>query len=124
MKRLITKREEEAYRCRHHDFEGLTLSETARKMGISEKVVSNLLSSMKKKVPQLFPILSKRQVEVFESWLKGNAIEEIALDTGLAEQTIKNVLQTVKNKMGAKFPPHNTILSYHPSMDPYIKERF
>jgi len=122
MKRMITKREEEAYRCRHHDFDGLTMAETAERMGINEQSVSNLLNSMKKKAPQLFPILSKQQVNVFELWLKGDTIETIALELKLADQTVKNVLQTVKEKMGTRFPPHNTILSYNESMN--VKERF
>lgn len=124
MKRAITEREQEAYQLRHHDFCGLTVKETAEKMGVTRFQVAHLLHSMKKKAPQLFPILTKQQVRTFELWLRGDTIEDIAIEMGVMDKTVENVMLTVKEKMGTRFPPHNTILSYTDSMEGNVKEKF
>ena len=124
MKRVITKREQEAYQCRHHDHGYMTVEETAKKMGVTERQVERLLHNMGKKAPQLFPILTKRQVQIYELWLRGDTIEDIAIEVDIMEQTVQDIVQTVREKLGVQFIPHGRILSYTDSMEGNIKEKF
>ena len=64
MKRNITQKEEEAIRLVHHEFKGLTVYQAARVMQVSPAHIGKLLQSAKKKAPQLFPILTPRQLAV------------------------------------------------------------
>ena len=54
IKRLITKRQEEAIRLCHPDFGGLSTKAAAKEMGIKQRAVQQLLQSAKKVAPQLF----------------------------------------------------------------------
>jgi len=101
MKRLITEKQEAVYRCRHHDFEGLTEEETAKKLEISIRMVQKHLTNLKKNTPQLFPILSKENAEAWGRWyVGGQTCAEIAEIMGTTEKAILERLQHVKKKMG------------------------
>jgi len=101
MKRLITEKQEEVYRCRHHDFEGLTEKETALKLKIAVQTVREHLTNLKKNTPQLFPILSKENAEAWGRWyVGGQTCAEIAEIMGTTEDVILKRLQRVKEKMG------------------------
>jgi hypothetical protein len=54
MRRVITKREEQAYRLCHPDFGHCPLPKVAAIMGVSEREIQRLLASVKRKAPQLF----------------------------------------------------------------------
>jgi len=56
MKRLITEKEERAYRLFHPDFEGLNTQKIAKRMGVSCRRVQQLLASVEEKAPQLFSV--------------------------------------------------------------------
>lgn len=65
MKRLITERQEQIYRLRHHDFGGMTAKQVANMLSVTVQYVNRDMKKMKKIVPQLFPILTKRQMDVY-----------------------------------------------------------
>lgn len=65
MKRLITERQEQIFRLRHHDFGGMSTKQVATMLGVSLKCINSHMRQMKKIAPQLFPILTQRQMDVY-----------------------------------------------------------
>lgn len=122
---MITEQEEKAYRCRHHDFDAMTVKETADKMGISEMAVYRLIWSLKKKAPQLFPILTKRQAEIYDLWLsEGGDTTTVASRLSLSNKTVEEIIAVVKKKLGVKFPDHRNMMQYTPKLDDQIVMKF
>ena len=100
-KRKITKEQEDAFRLRHHDFEGLTEEEAADELGISPRAVRGRLTRMQKVAPQLFPILSRENAEIWEWWYRGGlTCWEIAKQTGMKLGAVMKRLERIKKKMG------------------------
>ena len=125
MKRLITQRQEQIYRLRHHDFAGLTTKQVAAILGIHPKNVSCQMRAMQKIAPQLFPILTRRQLEVYKLYvernLSGNAVGELL---GIARSTVQSKLDEIKRK-GLHIPRREkSSVHYEPWMDSYMKRKF
>lgn len=127
MKQTITKDEEKCYRLRHHDFEGLTVLETAKEMNIPVVKVRRLLKSLKAKAPQLFPILTCQQHLIY--WLyteKGLSQQKIAAYLNTTQSNICAILKRIKEK-GAVFPELIGIgdtVTYEKEMDNHIIHKF
>ena len=66
--RVISKKMEEIYRLRHHDFKGLSGEETARRTGMTQDTIRRLMWRMCKMAPQLFPILTPAQARAWHLW--------------------------------------------------------
>lgn len=66
--RIITEQEECAIRLCHHEHDGYPVDDAARVMGITPAKVKALLRSVKRKAPQLFPILTPRQRVILDSY--------------------------------------------------------
>lgn len=99
MKRLISERKEQIYRMRHHEFRGLTCKETAKELGVTMHSVTRHMREMEKKAPQLFPILTRRQADVYHMFvnvgLKQTAIAEIL---GVTKSCIGVLIHRMRNK--------------------------
>ena len=101
-KRLITKHQEKVYRCMHHDFEGLSIEETAKKLGVAVTTVYKVITRLKKIAPQLFPILSKTNAIIWKYWFEcGLNYKQIAIVVNLTEGAVSKRLQIIKRKMEA-----------------------
>lgn len=100
-KRLITKKQEKAYRLCHHDFEGLSAEEAAERLGISVRAINRTLERLEKIAPQLFPILSVRQAEMWARFYHGGqTCEVIAEELEETVEAVIEVLQRVKKRIG------------------------
>lgn len=127
MQRKITEQEERCYRLRHHNFEGLTTKETAKKMKITPKTVRTLLKSLKAKAPQLFPILTFRQWLIY--WLyakKGLPMYKIAECLNTTQSNIWGLLDKAKKKGMPFLEPcgFGPTAVYEKNMDNHIIHRF
>lgn len=127
MKRKISEQEEICYRLRHHNFEGLTTKETAKKMKISSTKVRLLLKSLRAKAPQLFPILTHRQWLVY--WLysiTGLSQYEIAAYLKTTQSTIWGLLNRAKKKGMPFIKPVGlgNMVAYEKGMDDKIVCKF
>ena len=128
-KRKITKEQEDAYRCRHHDHEGLTEEEAADELGISPRAVRGRLTRMQKIAPQLFPILSRKNALVWALWhAAGLTCAEIAERIKCTESAVTQRLQRIKKKMGYTeriiANPHRAISLDTMDIDTVIVRRF
>lgn len=126
MKQQITELEEKAYRLCHHEFEGLTIRETAIRMELREYIVRQLLKTLKQKAPQLFPILTKRQFLIYKLRLEnGMSQQEIATVLGTSQSSIQAIIERMK-KMGVTGLDINGVktVRYDNSMDAHIKKKF
>ena len=124
-KRVITERQEEAVRLCHHDFEGLTMTEAAKKMGISQPAITHLLAKVKKIAPQLFPMMTKYQAQCYhfftcDGWPPASIAEY--LDRPI--WSVYEALQACKNK-GLPLPQaHGDIMNYTEGMDGEVIRKF
>lgn len=127
MKRLITKRQEQALRLCHQDFNGLPPKEAAKRMGISQSALSGLLARLKKnpRFQAYFPILTKTEAERYHLYaVEGWSVSEIAEYFGLTPNSIYKALKRARDKGACFTEPKGRILSYDPSMDNNIKHKF
>lgn len=131
-KQSITKKQKRALQLCHHDFEGLTQKEAAKKMKISQQAISKLLILVKKALPQYFPILTKQEERIYHYYMvEGWSVETIAKYTKLSCDTIYNTLQRGKSKKKSFTGAVGRILSYDEfkeekggSIDIFIKQKF
>ena len=125
--RQITKQEEQAYRLCHHEFEGKTIKEAAVLMSIHVSKVRRLLKSMKRKSPQLFPILTKRQYMILKLYLgNGDSQQIIARKLKTTQSNIAATIQRMKEKgiEGLDISGVGNTVSYTPDMDKHVKQKF
>lgn len=87
--RLITHRQEQIYRLRHHDFAGLTTKQVAVMLGITTHSVARYMWEMQKVTPQLFPILTRRQADIYHMFT----------ELGLEQKIIAGILNISKNNV-------------------------
>ena len=124
-KRLITEKQEEAFRLCHHDHEGLTEAEAAERMGITQQAISKLLAKVKEVAPQLFPIMTKQQAKCYHHLtVDGWSPQEIADHLGVSVNAVYLTFRSYKGK-GLAFPgPRGNVLQYEEWMDNIVKEKF
>ena len=72
MKRHLTTNEEQAIRFCHHEFDGLSVEDAAKKMSIKVRAMQRLLCNAKKKAPQMFPILTPRRRAIIALYDRGD----------------------------------------------------
>ena len=124
-KRLITSRQEQILCLVHHDFGGLTQAEAAKKLGISQQVVSDILKRIEKILPQMFPILTKIEAERYHLYVvEGWSVNEIAEHFDLPSRSIYYALRRAQDKGMYFTEAKGRILSYDESMDGHIKQKF
>ena len=125
MKRLITEKQEQALRFCHQDFDGLDQAEAAKRMGISQQAISKLLAAVEKIMPQFFPILTKLEAKVYHWYaVEGWPVSEIAECTGQSEDATYKTLQRARDKGMYFTEAKGRVLSYDPSMDVDVKQKF
>ena len=117
-KRLITKKQEQALRLCHQDFEGLDQVEAAKRMGISQRAICYLLTAVEKVLPQYFPIITKLEAQIYHYYMvEGWEVDEIAEYTESSPDTIYKTLQRAKTKGMFFTSAKGRILSYDASTD-------
>jgi len=123
-KRLITKRQEEALRLCHQDFEGLEQAEAAERMNISQQAICKLLARVKKIMPDYFPILTKLEAQVYHYYMiEGWEVNDIAEYIEKSPDAIYKALQGARAK-GKFFRGKGKMLQYKPWMDAQVKHKF
>ena len=127
MQQQITRQEETAYRFRHHDFEGLTTIETAEKMGVSKRRVNKILEGLKRKCPQLFPILTPHQNLVYRMYVEqGISQPKIAKLLGVKQQAVCETINRMRDNGMVIVEPEamSEVVPYNSEMDSYITRKF
>lgn len=124
-KRLITKRQERALRLCHQGFLGLSQTEAAKRMNITQSALSDLLAKVKKVLPDYFPILTKTEAERYHLYcVEGHSVDDIAERFRVTPDSVYKALQRAKDKGMCFTEPKGRVLSYSPDMDANIKHRF
>ena len=93
-------------------------------MGVSQRRIQQLLQNIEQKCPQLFPVLTKRQVEI-QSLINdgGLTFEQIAQLLDISIHTVKSIVLTLKIK-GVYLEKRRPTVSYQKWMDDKILEKF
>ena len=122
MKRTITKREEQAYRLAHSDFEGLSIDKTAKQMGITRKAVLRLLKNIERKAPQLSPVLTPRQRAILHLLEKDLTPMDIAEAMNLSNGYVYRIIGLLHRYKFIATPVKT--IQYSPGMDNRIIHKF
>lgn len=123
--RLITERQEQIFRLRHHDFGGLTTKQVAAMLGVHPKNVSRHMWAMQKIAPQLFPILTRRQADVYHMFVNVG-LEQAVIGSmlGISKSNVAKAIHRIKNK-GMFVPRRRRHVLYMPrAHDHQIKQKF
>lgn len=125
MTRHITQRQEQIYRMRHHDFAGLTTKQVAAMLGITTHSVARHMWEMQKIAPQLFPILTKRQAEIYHMFVNvGLEQKVIGRILGISKNNVATAIYRIKNK-GMYVPRRRRHVLYMPrAHDHLIRMKF
>ncbi|MCP5019624.1 MAG: hypothetical protein GY938_30725 [Ketobacter sp.] len=140
MKRNLTKKEEQVLRLHHHDFGGLSIDDTATEMGVGRDTVVEHLRCIKKKTPQLFPILAPIHRAILEAYDQGAfelrnhpqkdepmyewqrpSRKAVAEGLGISGSLLDEAIRFL-HKHG--FLWNRRMAQFDPSMDSQVKERF
>ncbi|KKM63220.1 hypothetical protein LCGC14_1513680 [marine sediment metagenome] len=98
--RKISEKMEQVYRCRHHDFGGMTVKETARKLGMKPATIRSLLWRMFKVAPQLFPILTSGQARAWHMFYhEGMSHNLIASAMDITKNASEKLIKKAKKKL-------------------------
>lgn len=123
-KRIITEFEEQVIRLTHHNFVGLTQIEAAICLDVSQKKISETLSAVEVKCPQLFPILTKQQAYIRDCITDdGLSHKQIAVLLEISKDTVDSIVSTMKAK-GICFNRPRKMLRYENWMDKHTKRKF
>lgn len=125
MTRRITHRQEQIYRMRHHDFGGMTTKQVAAKLGVHPKNVSRHMWAMQKITPQLFPILTRQQADIYHMFTHvGLEQKVIARILGIGSNHVATQIYRLRNK-GMYVPCRLHQVLYMPrAHDHQIRQKF
>jgi len=124
MKKNLSDKQEQAYRLVSGDFDGLPVVEAAKRMGITPQAVNRLLNRAEAACPQLFPLLTKQEVDVKALLAIGWTKLEIADQLRVCLSRVRQIIVAVNDKQGTtRLPPIKTV-RYEPWMDDKIRKKF
>jgi DNA-binding NarL/FixJ family response regulator len=126
MKRNLTEQEEAISRLVHHEFGGLSRKEAAARLGITRQALTYHLKQIKQKAPQLFPILTQEQWEIYKLFQDGLDRSDVA-DRLCCTLKHLDAIQAQLLKKGFDCRIHRNgrkTVAYNPSMDGSVKRKF
>ena len=124
MQKKLSDRQVRAYRLVSGDFDGLPVVEAAAVMSISPQAVNRLLDRARTACPELFPLLTKQEVDVKALLAIGWTNSEIADQLQVSLSRISQIIGAINEKQGTTRLPPVKIVRYQTFMDSQIKERF
>jgi len=110
---------------RHHDFGGMTTKQVAAILGVHPKNVSCQMWAMRKIAPQLFPILTRRQADIYHMFVNvGMEQKAIAGILGISSNCVATQIHRLRNK-GMYVPCRLHQVPYMPrAHDHQIRQKF
>jgi len=124
MKRKLTHKQERAYRLVSGEFTGLSVKMAAIVMHITPQAVNRLLSRARTTCPQLFPLLTKQEVNVRDLLAAGSAKAYIADHLQVSLRRVDQIIESVNEKRGSIDTKPVKMVSYQPYMDSQIRKKF
>ena len=123
-KRVISKFDEKVYRCCHHNFQGLSQADAAKKLNVSQSTISRALLRVKAKAPQLFPLLSPQQNLVHTHITGfGATHEQVAQFLGVSLGAVEKTVAQLRSKGVCLNVPSATV-RYASYLDHEVKQKF
>lgn len=110
---LLTENQKRVLKLVHHDFEGLSQTEAAEKLGIIPSAVSRTLKRIRKILPQYFPILSPLEYKVYNLHMnEGWDVPDIADYLDKTDTAIRGTLNRARKKDAQWTKARGRIQSY------------
>lgn len=125
-KRNLTNYEETIIRSVHHEFDGMSRKTVAEGLGITRQALAYHLKQIKKKAPQLFPILTKEQWKVYKMYQEGKDSITITDELGCTLRYVEAIqAQLLKKGFDCRIRRNGRETKrYNLSMDGSVKRRF
>lgn len=120
-KRVLSHFEETIIRWHHHDFAGLSLEETAHRVFSTVPELKQKLKEIKKKCPQLFPILTPRHRAILLMYDKHMSRVSIATALGISGLELHKEVAFLRKH---KFLWNRKVDQYSPLVDGQVKIKF
>ncbi len=121
----LTRRQVKAIILRSGEFDGLSTTNVAKKMGISEQAVNGLLRRAKQVCPSIFPLLTKREADVLALLNLGRSNSYIGEKMDLPDYTVSKIINSLEKKNRGVFNSDPAIMQrYAPHLDNQIREKF
>ena len=125
MKNRLTKKQTEAYLLRSGEFQGLSRTDSAKAMGVTERAFNLLLERAEKKCPHIFPMLTKQEANVLGMLDLGWVNYDIANELGVSLDRVSQIKGALHEKGRAvACCKQIKMLQYAPHMDNKIREKF
>lgn len=124
MKKNLSDKQVQAYRLVSGDFDGLSVVEAAKRMGITPQAVNRLLNRAETACPQLFPMLTKQEVDVKALLAIGWSNSEIADQLQVCLSRVRQIIGAINDKQGTVRLPPVKIIAYKSYMDSQIRRKF
>lgn len=124
MKKNLSDKQVQAYRLVSGDFDGLSVVEAAKHMGITPQAVNRLLNRAEVACPQLFPMLTKQEVDVKALLAIGWSNSEIADQLQVCLSRVRQIIGAINDKQGTVRLPPMKIVRYQPYLDGQIRIKF
>ena len=121
LKRILSQLEEKIIRLVHHDFDGLSVEEAAKKLGCPPESIMSALKQIEKLAPQLFPILTPQHRAILLMYDKHMSRASIAVALGISEQDLNKEVAFLRKH---KFLWNRKMDQYSPLMDNNVKTKF
>lgn len=120
-KRTIPQLEEKVLRACHHDFEGLSIKEAAKKIKCLPETIKLILKQIEKIAPQLFPILTSQHQAILLMYGKHISRASIAAALDISEERLNKKMAFLRKH---KFLWNRKMDQYDPILDNKVKEKF
>lgn len=120
MERILSHFEEAIIQAVHHDFEGLSIKETAKQFDTTPKRVKTILADIEQKAPQLFPILTPQQRAIMDMYNQHESQQVVAEALGISLRTLQREVTFLRERGFLWSKPDQ----YRPSMDGSVKHKF
>lgn len=124
----LTEAQIKLFRMASGEFDGLTTAEIGDILHISPQAVNKRLRVIEGICPELFPLLTKREAEVYSLYERaGWSVSDVSAKLGISESRVYAVLTSLsaKGRLNATPDTECKVLSYDPgSHDNQIREKY
>lgn len=121
MNRILSHKQEQVLRLCHHNHRGVSVGSAAATMNLTIKEIKQLLRSVKRLAPQMFPILTPQHRAILMMYDQRHSHKAIIAALDITLPMLKRRVRFLREH---GFLRNRKILRYQPHLDSQVKEKF